>query len=84
MLKLFAKTIRCAIGTTGGKGKIMNKKLEKYIKSIRNNEKKRYAVDYIADVICHDNQTENRNYDLGAMAKQAVRMNINELINNTI
>ena len=56
----FNQTTCCATGTTGGKGKIMNKKLEKYIKSIRNNEKKRYAVDYIADVICHDNQTENR------------------------
>ena len=62
------------------KGRIMKQEIEKYIKGIRNTEKKRYAVDYMADIICHDNRTEIREYSLGQMAKQAVRMNINEMM----
>jgi len=49
----------------------MREDVKKYIASIRNAEKKRYAVDYFYG------KAQDRSYNLGGMAKQAVEMTIN-------
>jgi hypothetical protein len=60
--------------------KIAEEKINKYIRAIRNDEKKKYALCYLdylrGDQVnepCHDNT-------LSYMGAQAVRMNLHELI----
>ena len=45
-----------------------------YIRKIRNSEKKRFAIDYLA------NQTEGKTYNLSIMGRQAVWMTIDRML----
>jgi hypothetical protein len=47
--------------------------VEKYVRSIRNSEKRRYAEDYAAALASDEPFPDETHYQLGAMAKQAVR-----------
>lgn len=55
----------------------MNSETAKYIKGIRNAEKKQYAKDYYKYL--HERKGEPPETNLSYMAAQAVRMNIEEL-----
>jgi hypothetical protein len=58
----------------------MNKAIEFYITKIRNLEKRRYAKDYLASKLQGQEEPNPTGYKLGAMARQAVRWEINELL----
>jgi hypothetical protein len=56
----------------------MNPKATKYIISIRNNEKRTYAERYWASLVYGGRAPMADNYDISAMAAQAVRLRLEE------
>lgn len=64
--------------TVSGRLKMKRKKVEHYIKHIRNDAKREYAKAYAAYLL--DGKPEPDRGTLGYMGAQAVRMNLAELI----
>lgn len=61
----------------------MNKKAEKYIRGIRNKEKKRYAQHYLRYLVGSKPYPQPQDFNLGTMGRQAVNMNLNSLQEKT-
>ena len=57
----------------------LDAKANRYVRAIRNPEKKRYAQDVLNYIIHSDYSYLDQSYNLGAMAKQAVHINLCEI-----